>query len=78
MEGLANILAEPYQVPADIEAALRVDDTVWRNFQAFPESYRRIRVGWVDGSRDASEVFKRRLDYFVRMTRQNKRFGMVQ
>jgi hypothetical protein len=78
MESLATILDEPYQVPTDIEAVLRADETVWRNFQVFPESYKRIRVGWIDGSRNLPEVFKRRLDYFVRMTRQNKRFGMVQ
>jgi uncharacterized protein YdeI (YjbR/CyaY-like superfamily) len=78
MESLATILDEPYEVPADIEAALRADETVWRNFQAFPESYKRIRVGWIDGSRNQPEVFRRRLDYFVKMTRQNKRFGMVQ
>jgi uncharacterized protein YdeI (YjbR/CyaY-like superfamily) len=78
MESLAPILDEPYQVPADIEAALQADETVWRNFQAFPESYKRIRVGWIDGSRNLPEVFRSRLDYFVRMTKQNKRFGMVQ
>jgi uncharacterized protein YdeI (YjbR/CyaY-like superfamily) len=78
LESLATTLDEPYQVPADIVAALQADETVWRNFQAFPESYKRIRVGWIDGSRDQPEVFRRRLDYFVRMTRQNKRYGMVQ
>jgi uncharacterized protein YdeI (YjbR/CyaY-like superfamily) len=75
---IGDLLNEPFILPADIEEALRADDTVWRNFEAFPDSYKRIRVGWVDGSRQRQDVFEQRLNYFVRMTRQNKRFGMVQ
>jgi Bacteriocin-protection, YdeI or OmpD-Associated len=59
MESLATILDEPYQVPVDIEAALQADETVWRNFQAFPEGYKRIPVGWLDGSRNPPKVCRR-------------------
>jgi uncharacterized protein YdeI (YjbR/CyaY-like superfamily) len=68
----------PYRVPADILRALKRDKETWANFQKFPESYKRIRVGWIDGSRDSPEFFERRLNYFLKMTKQNKRFGMVQ
>jgi len=73
-----GVLDEAYAVPADVEAALRLDDEVWRNFEAFPESYKRIRVGWIEGSRNRQDVFERRLAYFIRMTKQGKRFGMEQ
>jgi hypothetical protein len=73
-----DIFDEAYVIPADIEAALREDAEVWANFEAFPESYQRIRVGWIDGSRNRMDVFEQRLRYFIRMTKQNKRFGMVQ
>jgi uncharacterized protein YdeI (YjbR/CyaY-like superfamily) len=65
-------------LPADIREALRKDPTTWKNFSRFPASYKRIRVGWIDGSRHRPEAFKKRLQYFLKMTRQNKRFGMVQ
>jgi uncharacterized protein YdeI (YjbR/CyaY-like superfamily) len=65
-------------IPPDILSALRSDPVVWRNFSRFPESYKRIRIGWIDGSRRRPVFFRRRLNYFVRMTRLNKRFGMVQ
>ena len=72
-----DILDEPFVVPDDILAALRADPETWRNFEAFPETYQRIRVGWIDASRRRPEVFQQRLEYLVRMTKQNKRFGMV-
>ena len=79
--GLATadgVLEEPFEVPADILAALQADAETWRNFEAFPDSYRRIRVGWIDAGRVRREVFDTRLAYFLKMTKQNKRFGMVQ
>jgi uncharacterized protein YdeI (YjbR/CyaY-like superfamily) len=73
-----EVLDEPFVIPADILAELKADDETWRNFQAFPESYQRIRVGWVDGSRNRLEVFEQRLRYLLRMTKQNKRYGILQ
>ena len=79
-EGLDAIgnLDTPFVLPPDIEAALKADDETWRNYEAFPESYRRIRVGFVDGSRNRPEMFQRRLSYLLKMTKANKRYGMVQ
>jgi uncharacterized protein YdeI (YjbR/CyaY-like superfamily) len=73
----AGELNQRFKIPRDIEKDLRRDADVWRNFHAFPESYKRIRIGWIDGSRGRPDVFKQRLDYFVRMTRVNKRFGTM-
>lgn len=66
------------RLPADIRTALRSDPEVWKNFNRFPSSYQRIRIGWIDASRNRPEFFRKRLNYFVKMTKQNKRFGMVQ
>jgi len=67
----------PYEIPDDILEALKANEETWENFQRFPESYKRIRVGWIDGSRNNPEAFSTRLRYFLKMTKQNKRFGMV-
>lgn len=67
-----------FVLPYDILKELKSDPVVWRNFRKFPESYKRIRIGWIDGSRRRPDVFKTRLNYFMKMTRKNKRFGMVQ
>ncbi|MEW6511038.1 MAG: YdeI/OmpD-associated family protein [Bacteroidota bacterium] len=65
-------------IPPDILRALKKDRKVWENFCKFPESYKRIRVGWIAGARHRPEIFKQRLNYFLKMTGQGKRFGMVQ
>lgn len=67
-----------FRLPKDILNELKSDEVVWRNFEAFPEHYKHIRVGWIDASRHRPEVFKTRLRYFIKMTAKNRRFGMVQ
>jgi uncharacterized protein YdeI (YjbR/CyaY-like superfamily) len=73
-----DFLDEAFEIPEDILAELQNDPEVWENFQSFPESYVRIRVGWIHGSRNSQQAFEQRLAYFIRMTKQGKRFGMVQ
>jgi len=67
-----------WKVPTDIERRLKAEPAVWKHFHRFPASYKRIRIGWIDAARHRREVFEQRLRYFMKMTAQNKRFGMVQ
>ncbi len=67
-----------YVLAKDIIDEIKKDPVVWKNFQKFPESYKRIRVAWIDGSRRRPEIFKTRLNYFIKMTAKNKRFGMLE
>jgi uncharacterized protein YdeI (YjbR/CyaY-like superfamily) len=69
---------KPSSIPPDILRALKRDPKTWKIFLSFPASYKRIRIGWIDATRRRPELFRQRLGYFVRMTAQNKRFGMVQ
>lgn len=71
-------LETAFVLPDDVEAALRADDQTWRNYQALPESYQRIRIGFIEGARNRPQMFQRRLAYFLKMTKANKRYGMVQ
>lgn len=73
-----DFLDETFEVPADILDEIKKDPETWEHFQQFPESYVRIRVGWIDGVRNRPEEFEKRLRYFLKMTKQGKRFGMVQ
>jgi uncharacterized protein YdeI (YjbR/CyaY-like superfamily) len=80
--GLAKIqtrMDEPFVIPPDIRRLLKRDATTWKNFQAFPEWYRRIRIGWIEATRQQGrlDVFQTRLAYFLKMTAKNKRFGML-
>ena len=65
-------------IASDILKALKQDQDTWKNFQNFPESYKRIRIGWIEGARTRPNVFTQRLRYFLKMTAKNKKYGMVQ
>jgi uncharacterized protein YdeI (YjbR/CyaY-like superfamily) len=73
-----DFLDEGFKVPEDLLAEIKKDDDTWKHFQAFPQSYVRIRIGWIDGVRNRPEEFEKRLRYFLKMTKQGKRYGMVQ
>lgn len=78
--GLAAVqgqLDEKFSIAPDIIRALKKDPATWKNFQRFPQSYKRIRIGWIEMARKRPDVFESRLRYFVKMTAQNKTYGMV-
>ena len=68
---------EKFSIPKDIIKALK-EGEAWENFQKFPEYYQRIRIGYVQNQgKHNKEMFKKALNYLVKMTAKNKRFGMV-
>ena len=76
LKGLpAELLSDKFEVPADIIESIRADREAWRNFKKFPERYKRIRIGFIEGARNRHAEFRKRLNYFIRMSRRNKLFG---
>jgi len=71
-------LFKEFIIPADILNELKNDPIVWQNFKQFPDHYKTIRTGWIDGARKRPEEFQKRLRYFIKMTRKNKMYGLVQ
>ena len=74
-ESVQDMLEEKFSIPNDIQEALKRDPLVWKNFRAYPVGYRRIRIAFIEGARKRPAEFRKRLEYFIRMTKQNKRFG---
>ena len=72
-----DLSTEKFTIAEDILQALKADAQAWQNFRAFPESYQRIRVGWIEGARKRPADFEKRLRYFIKMTAANKKYGMV-
>jgi len=78
--GLAKIrenLGTKFVVPGDILKELKGNKSVWENFRKFPLAYKRVRIGFIDDARKRPDEFMKRLRYFIKMTGQNKQFGMV-
>ncbi len=67
-----------FRVAPDILQALQEDDLTWRSFLAFPDDYKRIRIGYVEEARRMPDVFRTRLRNFIKNTHANKQFGVLQ
>jgi uncharacterized protein YdeI (YjbR/CyaY-like superfamily) len=78
LAAIAHRLHERFTVAPDILSALTQNADAWKHFQRFPKSYQRIRIAFVEGARKRPEMFKRRLNYLLKMSALNKKFGMVQ
>lgn len=76
LDRVRPLLAEkPVVIAPDIQAALKADAATWRNFRAFSDSYKRIRVGYIEGARDRPPEFAKRLRHFLRKTKANRIIG---
>jgi uncharacterized protein YdeI (YjbR/CyaY-like superfamily) len=72
---LPDLSLNTYQFPEDILARLRADPIAWRHFQKFPAAYKRIRIGFLENSRERPEFFEKRFAFFLKKTRENKMYG---
>ena len=75
VESLGDILEQEFVFPPDILEAIKSDEEAWENYQKYSEPYKRIRVAYIEGARKRPEEFKKRLNYFIKMTRENKQIG---
>ena len=69
------MIRAPYEFPEDIIAAVKSDAGAWENYEKFPESYKRIRVAYIDAARKRPDEFDKRLANFIVKTRADKMFG---
>ena len=67
-----KIVQEEFYFAADIIDRIKQDEIVWENYQNFSESYKRIRVGYIEAARIRSEEFEKRLLHFINKTREKK------
>lgn len=58
-----------------LKANHKAEQEAWKNYQKFSDSYKRIRIAFIDGARKRPEEFKKRLKYFIEMTEKNKMIG---
>ena len=69
---------DDFTISSDILEAIKKNKTAWENFQKLPESYKRIRIAFIESRRKhGEEMFWKSLEHFIKMTAKNKRFGFV-
>ena len=69
------LIEAEYVFPQDTLAEIKEDPEAWENYQNFTDSYKRIRVAYIDAARKRPEEFRKRLDNFISMTRRNRIIG---
>lgn len=72
---IRDVLSEAFVFPVDIIARLRADRTVWENYGQCSESYKRIRIAYIEAARLRPAEFEKRLNHFMRKTRENRRIA---
>jgi uncharacterized protein YdeI (YjbR/CyaY-like superfamily) len=70
-----DVIAKDYVFPPDILEVIRKDASARKNYEGFSGPYKRIRIAYIDSARKRPEEFKKRLDNFIRATKQNKLIG---
>ena len=76
-----HILNEKFHFPTDIISQLKKDKEVWKNYSGFSESYKRLRIAYIDSARNRPEEFEKRLQNFMNKTKTNTRikgFGGIE
>ena len=72
---LGSLGSQRFKVAPDILRAIKANAQAWSNYRRFSPTYRRIRVGFIEGARQRPQEFQKRLRYFIRMTERGKQFG---
>ena len=67
-----EVIRSPFVFPDDILSAIHGDETAWKNYLSFTDSYKRIRVAYIDAARKRPAEFEKRLSNFIKKTRENK------
>jgi uncharacterized protein YdeI (YjbR/CyaY-like superfamily) len=78
LQAAGDISSDGFKIEPGIMRAIKKDPEVWAHFQTLPDSYRRVRIGWIQEARGRPDVVEQRLRYFLKMTRAGKKFGSHQ
>ncbi|MCU4156452.1 YdeI/OmpD-associated family protein [Carboxylicivirga sp. A043] len=71
-EDVLKIIQQDFIFPNDIVEQLKKDKSVWDNYQNFSESYKRIRIAYIESARKRPDEFDKRLKNFIEKTKVNK------
>jgi uncharacterized protein YdeI (YjbR/CyaY-like superfamily) len=66
------IISKEFLVSNDIIDTIKGDKEAWANYKKLSESYKRIRIAYIESARHRPDEFKKRLSNFLNKTRDNK------
>ncbi len=72
LKTVQDVISKEFVFPLDILDEIKKDKTAWENYNFFSDSYKRIRIAYIEGARKRPEEFTKRLTNFIQKTRDNK------
>ena len=71
-DSVLPLIRAPYIFPDDILDAIKADEVAWKNYEKLSEPYKRIRIAYIDAARKRPDEFKKRMESFIKKTRDGK------
>ena len=71
-EQVNKVISVPFVFPIRIINKIQKDPIAWANYQNFSDSYKRIRVAYIEAAKDRPAEYKKRLNNFISKTHDNK------
>lgn len=75
LEEISGLVWDEAVMPEDIIEAIKQNPEAWTNFQTMSDSYKRIRIAYIESARQRPAEFKKRLAHFIAKTAQNRLIG---
>ncbi len=72
---LPDMNIDSFVIDKIILEKLNFDETTYKNYMAFPELYKRIRIDNIQNVKNHPELFQKRLLKFLQNTKINKMYG---
>ncbi|BAX81686.1 YdeI/OmpD-associated family protein [Labilibaculum antarcticum] len=67
-----EIIEQEFIFPEDVIKRLKSDKAIWGSYQKFSDSYKRIRIAYINSARKRPDEFEKRLKNFIDKTKENK------
>ena len=74
-ESIKVILQKKFHFPKDTITAIQKNGEAWKNFQRYSDSYKKIRIAYIEGFRSTPDDYKKKLQYFIKKTARGIQFG---
>ena len=72
LEKAKDVASEKFSFPEDIIESIKKDKAAWENYNQFSDSYKRIRISYIEAARNRPEEFQKRLSNFIDKTQKGK------
>ena len=69
---IRTVLSVPFVFPNDIIDRLKEDERIWKNYQSFSDTYKRIRIAYIEAARIRPLELERRFINFICKSKENK------